>query len=69
MKNFRNSLNEEMNNSDFVKEWHALDAEFNRIRDSLRSDYSTVPLVTNNTVKNFRVVKSVLNNHIPTANA
>ena len=35
MKNFRESLKEELNNPEFQKEWNALDTEFRQIRQTL----------------------------------
>ena len=45
MKNFRESLKEEMNNPEFKKEWDALDTEFRRIRQSL--DYEANDVTEN----------------------
>lgn len=35
MKNFRESLKEELKNPEFKKEWEALDTEFHLLRQSL----------------------------------
>ena len=51
MKNFRESLKEEMNNTEFKKEWDALDSEFRRIRQSL--DYEANDVATNRVVENW----------------
>ena len=41
MKNFRDFLDEEMNDPDFKQEWDALEDEFNLIREDLdNKDYN-----------------------------
>ena len=51
MKNFRESLKDELNNPEFKKEWDALDSEFCRIRQSL--DYKANDVATNRVVENW----------------
>ena len=38
MKNFRDSLKEEMKNPEFKKEWDALESEFKLARENLKCD-------------------------------
>ena len=38
MKNFRESLKEELKNPEFKKEWEALDTEFRLLRQSLNQN-------------------------------
>ena len=51
MKNFRESLKEEMKNPEFKKEWDALDSDFRRIRQNLDAEANDVE--TNRVVKNW----------------
>ena len=51
MKNFRESLKEELKNPDFKKEWDALDTEFRMIRQSL--DYEANTVAINRVVENW----------------
>ena len=43
MKNFRDSLNEELKNPEFKKEWDALEEEYRQIRRELDSENTTSP--------------------------